>query len=246
MICRPVCVSAVSVVLSTVAYGQNNSIYIRARDLEVAEQRAQEANIVGNAYQGAVFQTTGPVNPELEAVSIIASETRPPHEFKLNDFVTIVVREQKTYRSDSKLDNKKTFELNTQVTEFFRFLNGHLAAASFTDGEPNIDVAGRARLKGEGDAERNDRLTFRITTRIIDIRPNGQLVLEGHNRIQVDREVQEVRFTGVCRSEDIGPDNSVLSTQIYNLMVDVQHQGAVRNVASEGWLTRLLSKFSPI
>ena len=51
-----------------------------------------------------------------------------------------------------------------------------------------------------------------MTATIIDIKPNGNLVFEARKQIRHDDEVSSMRLTGLCRSDDVTPDNSVLST----------------------------------
>jgi flagellar L-ring protein precursor FlgH len=52
-------------------------------------------------------------------------------------------------------------------------------------------------------------------------------------------------LTGTCRSEDITPDNTVLSTQIAELEIKVTNSGAVRDGSRRGWITRLLDIVRP-
>ena len=218
----------------------------------VEKNRAAAENAKGkppSAANGA--QSVGrvrPLNPELEQASLFAVKTKSPNEFKVHDLITVIVREQKTYKSKSKLETDREFSMDSKIDEFFRTLNGHLAAASFTDGKPNIDFNLKTELQGEGKSERRDDLTFRLTVEIIDIKPNGLLVLASgpDTKILVDRELQAIAFTGVCRSRDVSPDNTILSTQIFNQAIDLQHKGALRDAAKRGWLMRLFDWMTPI
>ncbi len=181
----------------------------------------------------------------MEKYSLFAVRTKPPNQFRVHDLITVIVREQKRYEGDSLLRNKKEFKLETKLSEFFRMLNGHLAAASFTDGQPNMNFEFDSETKGRGDTEREDKLTFRLTVEVIDIKPNGLLVLGGKQYIIVDEEVQDVNFTGTCRSRDVTADNTILSTQVFDQVINVQHRGALRDASKRGWLVRLFEQFNP-
>jgi flagellar L-ring protein precursor FlgH len=100
-------------------------------------------------------------------------------------------------------------------------------------------------LKGEGDTNREDRLTTRLTGRILDVKPNGILVLEARARVQHDDEISEITLTGVCRKEDVTADNTVLSTQIANKEITVNNKGALRAAARRGWIPRLIDLIKP-
>lgn len=227
------------------AWAQSSSLYLKAveRGRQAAEEAKGTLSPLGN--ETVEFDRVAPLNPELERVSLLAVQTKPPHKFRVQDLVTVIVREQKSYESDSTLKTRKDYQIESKIDEFLRTLNGHLAAASFTDGKPNIDFELDTKLNTKGDAERNDKLTFRITARVIDIKPNGLLVLEGKQRIRNDEEVQVMAFTGTCRSRDVTADNTILSTQIYDQVIDVQHEGAVRDASKRGWLLRILDFASP-
>ena len=95
-------------------------------------------------------------------------------------------------------------------------------------------------FEGEGDYARKDALADRITARVVDVKPNGNLVLEARKFVQNDDEKLELVLTGYCRAEDVTADNSVLSTQMYNLDLRKQHSGELRRASKKGLLTKLL------
>ncbi len=227
---------------------QSSSMYIGALEKSRLAAENAKGKPPSDANGAQNVGRVRPLNPELEQASLFAVMTKSPNEFKIHDLVTVIVREQKTYKSNSRLETEREFEFETKIDEFFRTLNGHLAAASFTDGKPNIDFNLKTELQGEGKTERKDNLTFRLTVEIIDIKPNGLLVLASgpDTKILVDRELQAIAFTGVCRSRDVSPDNTILSTQVFNQAIDLQHKGALRDVAKRGWLTRLFDWMNPI
>ena len=227
---------------------QSSSMYLGAREKNRLAAENTKGKPPSNANGAQNVGRVIPLNPQLEQASLFAVMTKSPNEFKVHDLITVIVREQKTYKSKSKLETDREFSIDSKINEFFRVLNGHLAAASFTDGKPNIDFNLKTELQGEGKAERRDDLTFRVTVEIVDIKPNGLLVLASgpDTEILVDRERQAIAFTGVCRSRDVSPDNTILSTQIFNQTIDLQHKGALRDAAKRGWLTRLFDWMNPI
>jgi len=187
----------------------------------------------------------GGENEPLRAASFFAVQLPPPRVFHLHDLITVIIREEKRYKSDSELEQDKEFSVKAKVNKWPRIHNWELMPQSFPAGKPEMDVSVTGELKGSGTAERQDRLITRITAEIIDIKPNGTLVLQGYKFIKTDEEEQEIVLSGVCRSEDVGPDNTILSTQVHNLKIIVRHRGAVRDASRRGWLTRLLDFLNP-
>ena len=222
---------------------QSSSIYLGS--LKRDRQAAEHAKSKGPTTATNVDRDK-PLNPELEKSSLFAVQTKSPNHFRVHDVISVIVREQKRYKGKSKLETEREFNFESKIDAFVQMLNGHLAPATFTDGKPNIGLEMKSELEGEGRSERRDDLTFRMVVEVIDIKPNGLLVLAGKKRITVDREVQMMTFTGMCRSRDVSADNSILSTQVFDQVIDIQHSGALRDAAKRGWLTRLVDWLNPI
>ena len=170
----------------------------------------------------------------------------PPKAFRPGDLVTIIVREQREWEADSELDTRKKFDIKSELDAFFKPIDGGLGASNFSRGKPNVDYGFNQRLKSEGDSSREDRLITRLTARILDVKPNGLLVLEAKARITHDEESSQITVTGTCRKEDVTADNTVLSTQIADKQVAVSNEGAIKAAATRGWITKLLDLLKPI
>jgi flagellar L-ring protein precursor FlgH len=170
----------------------------------------------------------------------------PPKAFRPGDLITIIVREQRQWEADSDLETKRKFDIKSELDAFFKPIDGGLGASKFTRGKPNVDYAYNQKLKSEGDSSRQDKLTTRLTARILDVKPNGLLVLEGKASVTHDEEFSQITLTGTCRKEDITADNTVLSTQIADKQVVVCNAGALKSAATRGWITKLLDVLKPI
>lgn len=217
--------------------------------------RAQTSSIGAESRQAkparppvASSRETPPVERNLiyEQYAWNAVAPTPPKTFKPNDLITIVVREQRRWEADADLDSKKQLNLKSELKAFANLTQGGIGAAAFRRGEPNIDYKFQQDLKNQGDSQREDKLITRLSARIIDVKPNGLLVLEARGRIQHDEEISEITLTGTCRKEDVAPDNTVLSTQIAEKNVVITNEGALRAAATRGWLTKLLDWLKPI
>ena len=218
-----------------------------------ADQTTETANTgAESAAAGAKTATAAPAavrgyqgNRLLERNSLFAVEVKPPKEFKQHDLITIIVRQQKKFEADSESENKKDYEIKSELEAFFKPIDGGLGATTFYRGKPNVDYKFGSKLKGEGDQKREDSFTTRLTGEIVDVKPNGNLVISANSRVGHDEEVAEVVLTGVCRGVDVTPDNTVLSTQLADLQVTVKNSGAIKDAATRGWLTRFLDTVKP-
>ncbi|HEX5245021.1 MAG TPA: flagellar basal body L-ring protein FlgH [Tepidisphaeraceae bacterium] len=106
-------------------------------------------------------------------------------------------------------------------------------------------MTGDRTFKGTGDVTRNDTFTARITAEVLDVKPNGTLVLQARKHIKTDEEEQLMVLTGTCRVEDVTADNTVLSTQLNDLDLQKNHKGDVREATRRGFLGKLLDFVNP-
>jgi flagellar L-ring protein FlgH len=100
-------------------------------------------------------------------------------------------------------------------------------------------------FEGAGSTSRQTTLQTNLTARVIDVLPNGYLVVEGKREISVNNENQSVYLTGVVRPEDISQNNTVLSSAVAQMSVRVQGKGVVSQPIKPGWLFKILTGVLP-
>ena len=186
-----------------------------------------------------------PRNFVYERYGWIASTPVPPKTFKPGDLLTVIVREQRKWEADSDLETKSKFDVKSELDAFVKPTGGGLGSAAFRRGKPNIDYKYDVKNKSEGDSSREDKLTTRLTGKIIDVKPNGLLVIEARAKMTHDEEISEITLVGTCRKEDVTADNTVLSTQIADKEVVVGNKGALRSAATRGWMKKILDALKP-
>jgi len=120
----------------------------------------------------------------------------------------------------------------------------HISAAGPCD-LSELKTSGQRDFKGTAQLERDDSYTGRITAEVLDVKPNGTLILQASEDIKTDDEDQKVTLLGTCRVEDIAADNTVLSNQLFNLSLNKQHKGAVKDTTKRGWFERFFDWANP-
>lgn len=169
-----------------------------------------------------------------------------PKAFRVHDLITIVVRQRSKYEADSDSAQEKKWNLKSDLEAFIKLTQGGIGASPFRRGKPSIDYKSLNKLEGTGQLDREDKLTTRLTVEIIDIKPNGNLVVQGRSHLRWDDEVSYITLTGTCRKEDVTADNTILSTQLADLNIDSSNEGALRRATMRGWLPRLIDWINPI
>ena len=96
-------------------------------------------------------------------------------------------------------------------------------------------------FKGGGRIERTGKLLARLTVVVAAVEPNGVLVVHGEQDIYVNEERQHIALAGRVRPQDIGTDNTVLSTRLAQAKIEMSGQGLLAEKQKPGVLTRFLS-----
>jgi flagellar L-ring protein precursor FlgH len=97
------------------------------------------------------------------------------------------------------------------------------------------------KFKGGGSTTRTGSLTANMTVRVVEVLPNGDLVLEGAREIDINGDLQLVVLTGVVRQADIDRNNIVPSTRIGQLQIQYFGRGLMKDNLRPGWLIRALN-----
>jgi flagellar L-ring protein precursor FlgH len=182
----------------------------------------------------------------LDTVSPYYIEPTPPKKLKVHDLITVVVKEQSAYLSEGSIDRRKNGLYDAVLKDWVKLASGlTLKPAEQADGDPRANGTVQQTYRSESELELKNRADFRISATVVDIRPNGNLVLEAHKNYREDNEMIEASLTGIIRPEDVLPDNSVLSEDVAELSVYRRHKGHVRDGYRRGWVTRILDAVNP-
>jgi flagellar L-ring protein FlgH len=99
--------------------------------------------------------------------------------------------------------------------------------------------------EGSGKTERAGKLSGLIGVRVKQELPNGDLFVEGTKVVMINHEEQHLYVSGVIRTADIAPDNSVDSSLISDARVEFTGRGDINDQVERGWLTKILDFVNP-
>ena len=212
--------------------------------LAAAAAQAQSSSLYSTQPPPPVVRDGFVVNPALQQASWTVVATPEPRRFAMHDLITIVIREQSSASSEATLETEKETKVDGGIDAFphltLKKLLDFQLRAGHTEDLPKVGVDFKNEFEGEAEYERKDTMTTRLTGRVADVKPNGTLSIEARTFIQNDDEKLEILVTGYCRPVDVAPDNSVLSTQLYDLRITKLHDGELRKTSKKGFLTRVL------
>lgn len=170
----------------------------------------------------------------------LADATRDLRANQAGDVITIIVNEIASAVASGATNTAR----KTSATGQINSLAGTVAA-----GNPLanlLDVSGAQQLQGSGQTTRNMTLATTISARVVDVTPNGILVVEGIKNVGVNSEKQTVTVRGLVRPYDLTTANTVLSNQVADLHIQVNGKGVVGDaIRRPHFLYRLLLGLLP-
>jgi len=216
-----------------------------------APDTAQTAASLLKSNGGSLLRASLAAQPDASfakasQVSFFAVPPPEPHVLKKRDLVTIIVREESETSVDATSETKRKSDLDAKVDQFIKlnFAEGMIENAIGGD-PPQIKASGTRNFKGEATLDRTDSMTMRVQAEVVDVKPNGTLVLQARATVTTDEEIQSIVLSGNCRAEDVTQDNTVLSTQLYDKTITKSHKGAARDATKRGLIQRLLDVVNP-
>jgi flagellar L-ring protein precursor FlgH len=98
---------------------------------------------------------------------------------------------------------------------------------------------------GRGDVQRNEEIKLNVAAVVVQVLPNGNLVIQGRQEVRVNFEVRELYVAGVARPEDITPDNTIQHDQIAELRVAYGGRGQITDVQQPRYGAQVLDVILP-
>ena len=149
----------------------------------------------------------------------------------VGDILTVVVNESSTAsRSGSSSNSKSAANNMGQGTGLMSFI-------------PETGLSQDDSFKAQGTINNTNKVTARLTVKVIEVKPNGNLVISGVQNIRQNGEEQRINISGQVRPSDIRADNSVLSSNIADAKLLVTGSGPLVNKQRQGILTQIWNWF---
>ena len=168
-------------------------------------------------------------------------------EIHINDLITVNVNEMATVISGGKIDQQRQAEGNWVLKSWIIPSPKGLGVIPDpqSNGSPDIDGTVNNTYRANADLQSKESVKFKLACHVVDIRPNGTLVLEGRRTIAVNEMNWEVSLVGSIRPEDVGPNNIVSSENVADMRLVKRETGQVRDGYKRGFITTFLDKYAP-
>lgn len=159
--------------------------------------------------------------------------------FRLHDVVSIVVTESLAASTDGAVKNSRASSANSGLTSLFGALKASNSLQNL------VGATASSGLTAQGQSSTNSSLTTTFGGEVVDVLPNGMLVVQATRQLTFSQQTQLIKLRGLVRPEDVSSQNQILSTAMTDLELEVTGKGIVNDSTYRQnplvrWLERLL------
>ncbi|MGD0628359.1 MAG: flagellar basal body L-ring protein FlgH [Terracidiphilus sp.] len=188
------------------------------------------------AQQAAEVKTLGSIwSPEGRLVRL-GTDAKA---VRLHDVVSIVVTESLAASTDGQVKNSRASNANSGLTSLFGLLKTSNALQNL------VGMTASSGLSAQGQSTTNSSLATTFGGEVVDVLPNGMLVVQATRQLTFSQQTQLIKLRGLVRPEDVSAQNQVLSTAMTDLELEVTGKGIVNDSTYRQnplvrWLERIL------
>lgn len=154
------------------------------------------------------------------------------------DILTILINESQKVKDKQNVKLEKDTSLNTALTSF------DIDSNAF-DPLPNVITQTEREFEGKSNYDKEGSFTASISVIVIDVQPNGNLIIEGKRKIFMDDEEKTIQITGIIRPLDITTKNTVTSDKVAEASVSYVGDGPLTQNTERNWFDSVISWLWP-
>ncbi len=149
--------------------------------------------------------------------------------------VTLNERTNASKRSNSNVDRSGGMELSVP---------GFLGLPASLLQKASVEAATSNTFDGSGASGSNNDFTGTITVTVIEVLPNGNLLVSGEKQIGINQGQEFIRLSGVINPINI-ISNTISSVQVADARIEYRASGYLDEAQTMGWLSRFFMSVSP-
>jgi flagellar L-ring protein precursor FlgH len=164
---------------------------------------------------------------------------------QVGDILTVAIYEQASASREATTSTGRSSSANAGIDNIFGLEAdlAHLHRA--LDPTKLVGASYENDFKGSGSTSRKEDLVATLTTRVVEVYPNGNLRIEGGKTVTVNNEDQIIVLTGIVRPNDISPRNIVNSKYVLDAKIAYTGKGVISDKQKPGWMVRILDNIWP-
>jgi flagellar L-ring protein FlgH len=160
----------------------------------------------------------------------------------VGDILTVVVAENSSMANNMSLSTSRNSNIGFELKDL---LYAGVADGTYKGVSPKTDIdLSKNSHEGSGSLSNTQTLSTYISVQVVDVLPNGNLVLEGMRKVSYSGETYYMITRGICRKYDVNSGNQINSSMIADASIEVVTEGTLTESQRKGWLAKLADRFS--
>ncbi|MEZ4483719.1 MAG: flagellar basal body L-ring protein FlgH [Syntrophotaleaceae bacterium] len=164
---------------------------------------------------------------------------------QIGDILTVAIFEQASASREATTETGRSSESSAGISKFLGLETDFTKLNSAIDPTQLISTSYDNDFKGSGSTSRKENLVATLSTRVVEVFPNGNLRIEGGKTVTVNHEEQIIVLTGIVRPNDISPQNVIDSKYVLDAKIAYTGKGVISDKQKPGWMTRILDNVWP-
>ena len=153
---------------------------------------------------------------------------------KVGDILTVLIQEQTTVRNEDRVERSNDTTLAARLDAY------SLSSSTFNNNVlPRIDIRKQQEFNGEARQNTQSDVRASVAVVVVDVQPNGNLVVAGTRSVQVNDETRTLRISGLVRKYDITNVNTITSAQVADARIAITGEGANTRQVTRGPIGQL-------
>ena len=160
--------------------------------------------------------------------------------FQVGDVITVLLNES-TQAARSQVGSISRNSTNDMLSPGLAVLGNKLGGVMKGTDFSKTDISN----KGTGTADQTASLTGSVAVSVVEVMPNGNLVLRGEKQLALTEGSEIIQVAGIIRPDDVAPNNTVQSRRLANAQIAYRGKGDLANATRAGWGTSAVLKLWP-
>ncbi len=164
---------------------------------------------------------------------------------KVGDTVVVDIVENTSSQIAANTTADKESTLEAGIPNLLGYQQPFKLTNSKTVADPLFKAGFNNEFEGKGSSDRTGKITASIGGRVVEVLPNGNLVIYGRREMKVSNESQIITVYGIARPEDVNANNRVQSTVLADAKIAYYGQGVLADKQKPGWGLKILDRVWP-
>jgi len=160
---------------------------------------------------------------------------------RVGDILTVKLEEVTSAEKESETtidkSNNNSITTPTVLGSTIEFdAPGILPLASNSKNDLSFSLGSTHSFSGTGDSDLSNKLSGDISVSVVEVLPNGNMVVRGEKVMTINQGNEYLRISGMISPRDIDADNTVSSKRIADAQISYTGDGPTNDANVMGWL----------